>query len=92
MVILPLTFLHGVAGGGGGDGAVMATWTEGLTCPPGPVAVRVYVVDSSGVRDLLPFASTLPTPGSRSRSVAFCEVQVKVTDWPRCTLVESTLR
>jgi hypothetical protein len=77
----------------GAGGAVGDTVTRTLDSaePPGPLAVRLYVVDSAGVTLVEPSGATLPTPGERFKSVAFVEVQFRVTFVPLCTNVEEAL-
>jgi len=70
----------GGGGGGGGGGAVTVTRAVAVTLPPGPLAVRVYVVESLGVTDCDPDACTVPTLGAMLSSVALSELQLKVTD------------
>ena len=62
-----------------------------LCVPPGPIAIRVYVVVLSGATDLEPCAWTLPTSGSKSRLVAFREDQCNLTDWPLSTVAGSAV-
>src|SRR5271157_6206088 len=90
IVMAALTAFWSIGGGGGG-GFVTMTRAVGRCVPPGPVAVSVYVVESCGVTDVEPCAWTLPTPGSKSSSVTFCEDQRNVTDWPFSTVAGSAL-
>jgi hypothetical protein len=70
----------------------MVTVTLAVALPPGPVAVKVYVVVCPGVTEVVPEAPTLPTPGSKSRLVAFFDVQFKPVSWPFSMEVEAALR
>src|SRR5438067_1052681 len=53
--------------------------------PPGPFAVRRYVVEACGVTDCDPLGSTLPMP-SILTSFAFSVRHVSVVGWPGVTL------
>src|SRR5579859_2053385 len=81
-----------IVGGAAGGGWVTLTRAVARVVPPGPVAVSVYVVESSGDIDVEPAAATRPPPGSRSRLAAFMEVQTSVTEWPFSTLPGSARR
>src|SRR5205823_1166841 len=52
-------------------GGVIVTVTDFVTEPPGPVAVRLYVVVEVGETDFVPDANTTPIPLSIFTSVAF---------------------
>jgi hypothetical protein len=52
----------GGGGGGGGGGADTLTVAAAVLVPPGPVAVKVYVVELSGVTRRLPVFWIAPTP------------------------------
>src|ERR1700733_2209001 len=67
--------------------APTVTRASAVAVPPGPVAVIVKVVDCVGFTGVVPCATTLPTPGSISRSVALVEVQLSVTVSPLLTEV-----
>src|ERR1700735_1396007 len=69
-------------GGPSPGAAPTVTRASAVAVPPGPVAVMVKVVDSVGFTGVVPCATTLPTPGSISRSVALVDVQVSVTVSP----------
>src|SRR5262245_1664127 len=69
------------AGGGGGE--VNATVTEDVRFPPGPLAVRVYVVEFSGDTLRLPALCTGPTDWSIETLVALLTSQRNVEDCPR---------
>jgi hypothetical protein len=74
----------GVGGGGGGGGDVTLTVAEAVVVPPGPVAVRVYVVESLGKTRRLPVFWTAPMVLSIETLVTFpLTSQRKVEDWPR---------
>src|SRR5579864_8311327 len=77
----------GAGGGGGGGGAETVTTTLAFAVPPGPFAVIVYVAESVGLTFVEPSGATFPTPGSRSRSVAFVDDQFSVVLSPLLIVV-----
>ena len=66
-----------------GGGMMTVTVTLSVVLPPGPVAVRVYVVVSSGETVREPFGSTSPIPGSMLTLSALMVDQLSVLDSPR---------
>src|SRR5437868_4794321 len=74
------------ADGGGGAGAVTVTRAVASWVPPSPLAVRWYVVESSGVTCCEPLGCTAPMP-SMVTSVALVVCQVSVLDWPLSTVL-----
>src|SRR6188768_3822661 len=77
----------GVATGVGGSFTVTRTLSPAL--PPGPVAVAIYVTEDEGATMRMPFAGTIPIPGSIVTFVAFCVVIVNVADSPRMSVGRS---
>ena len=69
---------------GGAGGTSRFTVTSALDCalPPGPVAVRVKVVESCGETFCVPFGGTVPIPPMVA-VVASVVFQVRTVDWPR---------
>src|SRR5262249_19560720 len=59
------------------------TGAEGLALPPGPVAVKRYVVVLLGKTWRVPFDCTVPRPGSIETDVASVTDQRKVAACPR---------
>src|SRR5258708_9721244 len=57
--------------------------------PPGPLAVTAYVVDSGGVRVVVPCGVTAPTSGLMETLVASVVVQVSLADSPLLMVVRS---
>src|SRR5213594_3879225 len=72
------------AGGAAAVGALTVTRAVASCVPPAPLAVRRYVVESSGVTAFEPLVSTGPMP-SILTSVALVVCQVRVVDCPFCT-------
>jgi hypothetical protein len=87
-----VTFGEGVGGGGGGGGLVTLTVAEPVVLPPGPVAVRVYVVESVGKTRRFPEFCTVPMALSIDTLVTLpLTSQRSVADCPRWMEVGSTL-
>jgi hypothetical protein len=60
------------------------TVAEAVVEPPGPVAVRVQVVESLGLTRRLPVPGTVPMPWSIETLVTLpLTSQRRVEDWPR---------
>ena len=53
-----------------------------LPLPPGPVRLKVYVVESAGVTDVEPSACWVPRLGLRIRLEVSSEVQFSMADCP----------
>jgi hypothetical protein len=66
------------------DTGVTTTAAIAVALPPGPVAVKVYVVLAGGVTVVLPLAhATAPTPRSIAQLVAFeTPFHDRLRDWP----------
>src|SRR5579863_1383914 len=82
----------GASAGGAACGCETSTRALAVAVPPGPAAVIVYVVDCDGVTGVEPSGATLPTPGCKSRSVAFVEDHESVADAPEAIGLEGALR
>ena len=63
-------------------GGTTVTLTEAVAVPPGPVAVRVYVVVVFGTSVRVPSTATAPTPWSIEQLVAFVVCQLRVVLQP----------
>jgi hypothetical protein len=70
------------AAGGGAGGVFTDTVTVRVSDPPGPFAVKVYVVELVGKTCRCPWLCTAPTPLSMDISVALLMDQLNVDDWP----------
>ena len=71
------------AEGGGGTGEPTATPARGVTDPPAPVHVRVYVGVAVGVTDCVPLVALVPVqPLLAVHEVAFVELHESVADPP----------
>src|SRR5258705_13704028 len=83
--------MSGAEGGGstGGAGVLTVTRAVEVAEPPGPLAVMVYVVESSGVTLVEPSALTVPTSGAMGSCVGLGEVQLNVDASPLLTEVGS---
>jgi hypothetical protein len=82
----------GAGGGGGGGGVETCTVTDRVSLPPGPRAVKVYVVLSIGKTCRWPWLWTAPMPWLMDMSVALLMDQRRVADWPRSMVVGSTVK
>src|ERR1022692_3798162 len=81
-----------VKGGGGAGGELTETIADAVTLPPGPVAVKVYVVESLGNTRRLPAFCTEPTVWSIDTPVTSPEIsQRSVEDCPRWIEVGSAV-
>jgi hypothetical protein len=82
----------GASGGGGGGGALTVTVADAVVLPPGPVAVRVYVVESLGKTRRFPVFWTFPIALSMDTLVTLpLTSHRRVEDWPRWMEVGSAL-
>jgi hypothetical protein len=75
--------LAGAGAVGGGGGSVTLTVAVAVLVPPGPVAVRVYVVEAPGNTRRLALACTVPMLLSMEMLLASVTFQLSVDDWPR---------
>lgn len=81
-----------VVGGGGAGGELTVTMADAVTLPPGPVAVRVYVVESAGNTRRLPTFCTEPIVWSIDTPVTSPVTSHRsVEDCPRVTEVGSAV-
>jgi hypothetical protein len=79
-------------GGAGGGGDVTVTVADAVILPPGPVAVKVYVVESFGNTRRFPVFCTVPMDWSIETLVASPAIsQRKVEDWPRWMVLGSAV-
>src|SRR5437899_8290245 len=77
--------------GGGGAGCATVTRAVASRVPPGPFAMRRYVVEPLGVTDCEPLGCTAPTP-SMLTSFALSVCQVSCVACPGCTLAGFDVR
>ena len=95
MVVSPWPIIAGAAlksTVGGPMGITTVTVALADATPPGPVAVRVYMVVFSREINLKPLGSTGPMPGSMTQESAFAVCQVRVADSPRLMVVGSVVK
>jgi hypothetical protein len=77
--------------GAAAGGAVTTTRVDEVVVPPGPVAVRVYVVVTLGLTTTVPFAPNEPI-GEIVTAVALVVAKVSVLDPPGATVLVEAVR
>ena len=63
-----------------------------VTVPPGPDALKSYVVVAWGETDWLPLVGTVPTPPLMFASTVSAVCQFSVADWPQLICVVEELK